>query len=85
MWYPAHVDGRTLVVIRARKSLFGGYDVIESGVLEHDGESLRLVGDRGSRVFTRAELESLQPVSPRSRIICCRGFDFFLLRSADAG
>ena len=84
MWYPAHVDGRTLVVIRRRKSLFGGYDVIESGVLEHDGESLHLVGDRGARVLTRAELDSVQPVAPRSRIAACRGFDFFLLRSGDA-
>ncbi len=85
MFQPAHIDGRTLVVIRARKSLFGGYDVIESGKLEHDGEALHLVGEQSSRAVTDAELESLQPVVQQSGISACRGFDFFLLRSADAG
>jgi hypothetical protein len=85
MWHPAHIDGRTLVVIRARKSLLRGYDVIESGMLEHDGEVLHLVGDNGSRAVTDAELESLQPVVQQSGISACRGFDFFLLRPANAG
>jgi hypothetical protein len=85
MWQPAHIDGRTLVVIRARESLLCGYDVIEFGMLEHDGEVLHLVGDHGSRTVTDAELESLQPVVPQSNISACRGFDFFLLRPANAG
>src|SRR5688500_13858102 len=86
MWHPAHVEGRTLVVIRARRSLFGGYDVIESGMLEdYGGGELRLVGDHGSRVVTDAELESLQPVLELTEITACRGFDFFLLRPQDAG
>jgi hypothetical protein len=83
MWYPAHIDGRTLVVIRARRSLLGGYDVVESGRLEHDGETLSLVGDHGSRAVTDAELNSLQPVSSQNGISACRGFDFFLLRPTD--
>src|SRR4051794_21346909 len=85
MWQPAHIDGRTLVVIHARTSLLGGYDVIESGILEHDGEMLHLVGDHGSRAVTDAELDSLQPVVQQSSISACRGFDFFLVRPANAG
>ena len=81
MWHPAEVDGRTLVVIRPRESVLGGYDVVESGRLEHDdGEVLRLVGDHGSRAVTDVELDSLQPVVAHSRISACRGFDFFLVR-----
>ncbi len=83
MWQAAHIDGRTLVVIRPRKSSLGGYDVVESGMMRHDGEVLHLVGDNGSRAVTDAEMESLQPVTPQSDIPACRGFDFFLLRSAD--
>jgi hypothetical protein len=85
MWQPAHIDGRTLVVIRPRKSVLGGYDVIESGVMQHDGEVLYLVGDHGSRAVTKSELGSLQPVVPQSSIAVCRGFDFCLIRPADAG
>ena len=80
MWHPAHVDGSTLVVIHARKGLFGGYDVVESGTLEHDGETLHLVGKHGSRAVTDAELASLQPVASQNKIAACRGFSFFLLR-----
>jgi hypothetical protein len=83
--HPTEIDGRTLVVIRARRSLLGGYDVVESGMLEHDGEVLHLVGDHGSRAVTDAELGSLQPVVQQSIISVCRGFDFFLLRPANAG
>jgi hypothetical protein len=85
MLQPAHIDGRALVVLRPRKSLLGGYDVIESGMMQHDGEVIRLVGDHGSRVVTDAEIQSLQPVAPHSGMAACRGFDLFLLRSADAG
>lgn len=84
MWHPAHVDGRTLVVIRQRKSLCGGFDVVESGRLQHDGKLLELVGDHGSRVLSNAELNALQLVVPQSRMKVCRGFDFFLLQPLDA-
>ncbi len=80
MWQPAHIDGRTLIVIQPKESLLGGYDVIESGSLEHDGESLQLVGDHGTRTVTDAELESLQLVVQETNIKACRGFDFFLIR-----
>ena len=85
MWHPAHVDGRTLVVIRPSKSCLGGYDVVESGMLEDDGEVLHLVGAHGSRAVTEGERESLQPVVQQTGIAVCRGFNFFLLRPADAG
>jgi hypothetical protein len=84
MWHPTHIDGRSLVVIRPRRSFLGGYDIVESGMLKYDGEVLRLVGDHGSHAITDTELDSLQPVVPQSRIDACRGFDFFLLRSANA-
>ena len=58
---------------------------MESGMLEHDGEVLHLVGDHGSRAVTDAELKSLQPVVQQSSISARRGFDFFLLQSANAG
>ena len=85
MWYPAHIDGRTLVIIQPRPSVFGGYESVESGMLEYDGEVLHLVGAHGSRALLNAELESLQPVVPHSGIAVCHGFDFFLLRSVAAG
>ena len=85
MWHPGHVDGRTLVVIRPKKSFLGGYDVVESGLLEHDGAVLHLVGDHGSRTVTDAERDSLQPVVQQTQIAACCGFDFFLVRAADAG
>ena len=85
MWDPADIDGRTLVIIRPKTSFLGGYDVVESGLLEDDGEVLHLVGDHGSRAVTDAERESLQPVVQQNKIAVCRGFDFFLLRPAGAG
>jgi hypothetical protein len=85
MWQPAHIDGRTLIVIRPGKSVLGGYHVVESETLEYDGEALHLVGDHGSRAVTDAELNALQPVVSQSRINACRGFDFFLLRPANEG
>lgn len=83
MWNPAHIDGRTPVVIRPRTSLRGGYDVIESGTLKHDGQLLHLVSEHRSRAVMEAELRSLQNVVPQSRIRACRGFDFFLLMPRD--
>ncbi len=72
-------------MIRPRNSFLGGYDAIESGTLQHDGEMLHLVGDHGSRALTEIELDALQPVVSQSGITACRGFDFFLLRPASAG
>lgn len=83
MWHPAHVDGRTLVVIKPRNSRRGGYDVIESGRMRHDGDVLHLDRDDGSRPMTDDERGSLQPVTPTSHITACRGFDFFLLRLSE--
>lgn len=78
-WLPIQVDGRLLVILKRRNSIFGGYTVIESGRLAHDGEKLELVGRRGRRVLSEAELESIQPVTPQTRIAQCRSFDLFLL------
>jgi hypothetical protein len=85
MWYPAHIDGCSLVVLRPRGSILGGYDVVESGCLEYDGQELRLASDGGSRVVTQAELAELQPVAAQNRIAACQSFDFFRILPADAG
>jgi hypothetical protein len=75
--HPAHVDGRTLIVIR-RTTM--GYKSLQSGRLSHDGRQLTLVGEHGEIAITDRELAELQPVVPSNQISACRGFDFFLLR-----
>ena len=84
MFQPAHVDGRTLVVLQPRESILGGYSVVESGRLEHDGEELRLVGDVGCRLVSDDELGEFQPVTSQNRIAACTSFDFFIVRPAMA-
>ena len=81
MLHPAHVDGRSLVILRRRGRR---YSVVASGRLEHDGESLALVGDGKPRVVTEAELASLFVVKPDTQITVCRGFDLFLVEDSEA-
>lgn len=50
-----------------------------SGQLEHDGETLELVGEDERRVITESELASFMVVHPDTQITMCRGFDFFLI------
>ena len=85
MWHPAHVDGRSLVVLRPRASILGGHDVVESGLLANYGDELRLVSDGTERVISEAELAQLQPVTPQNRIAACRSFDFFLMLGSPRG
>lgn len=84
MWHPHHLDGCTLVIIQARNSFFGGYDVVESGMMEYDGEVLHLVGEQSSRSMDDVEIQQLQTVGAKNAIAACRGFDFFLLRLVGA-
>jgi hypothetical protein len=81
MFYPAHLDGCSVVVLRQGRR---GFHVVESGFLCFDGERLTLGEGRACRVFTDAEQESLMTVTEHSRIPECRGFQFFVLAESDA-
>ncbi len=80
MLHPIEVDGRTLVILRRSSRWLGSQFIIESsGRLEHDGETLTLVGDNMQRNISDEELAGLMTVKPDSLIAECRGFDFFLV------
>jgi hypothetical protein len=49
--------------------------------LEHDGETLVLVGDGLRRVVTDQDLASMMPVIPDNQITQCREFDLFLIQN----
>jgi hypothetical protein len=75
--HPIHVDGRALVILRQTGRRF---DVIASGRLAYDGESLTLRDtDGGERTISDAELDGFQPVVATNRIRECQGFDLYLL------
>jgi hypothetical protein len=76
VFQPAHIDGDTLVVLLHCRWRF---QIIASGRLSYDGETLTLVGNGSKRVVTDAEIGELQPVTENCRIPECVGFDFFLL------
>jgi hypothetical protein len=81
MLNPHHVDGRLLVILRPQKRLLGSqFSVVESGRLEHDGETLALVRDDQRRVVSDQELEGFMVVKPDTLICECRGFDLFLIQ-----
>lgn len=74
--HPSIVDGRSLVVLRQKRT---GFSIVEKGVLEHDGNSLCLVDGGDSRIITDVELSATQIVRADTRIAACRGFDLFLI------
>ena len=81
MFQPSHVDGRTLVILRGRNRCLGPQlSVVACGQLEHDGETLTLVGNDQARVLSDQELAAVMIVKPDSRIAECRGFDLFLIQ-----
>jgi hypothetical protein len=81
MFQPAHVDGRSLVILRRRRTWLGWrFSVVASGLLEHDGEILALVDGESNRVITEQELAEVLLVKPDTRIAECRGFDLFLIQ-----
>ena len=81
MFNPHHVDGRTLVILRRVQFGFGSpFSVVTSGRLEHDGETLTLVGNEMRRVVTAQELAGFKNVKPDTQIAVCRSFDLFLIR-----
>jgi hypothetical protein len=80
MHHPAHIDGRSVVILRQGRR---GFRVLESGILSYDGQTLSLGEGESRRVFSDDEWHSLMPVAAGSRIPECRDFDFFLLSEAD--
>ena len=81
MYQPAHVDGRSLVLVRQTR---WGYEPIETGFLADDGESLWLEGETGERRrITEDELSRFLQVTGDNRIGPCKGFDFFIMLSPD--
>jgi hypothetical protein len=81
MHHPAHIDGRSVVILRQVRR---GFHVLESGILSYDGQTLTLGEDKSRRTFSDDEVQSLMPVVEGSRIPECHGFDFFLLLNAEA-
>ena len=83
MEHPAHLDGCNIIIIRQKRSLLRTrFEVLESGFLCYDGETLTLESDRGDepRVFTSEEQEKILTVSERSRIPECAGYRLFVLQ-----
>jgi len=70
----AHIDGRTLVVIRRT---WLGYEAVESGRLLFDGVGLCLENENGQRVVGDQEIDTLKLVTAENEIQPCRGFDLF--------
>ncbi len=82
MYLPAHLDGRSVVVLCQGRR---GFSALESDILSYDGQTLSLVdGGESQRVLSDGELQSLMPVAPASRMPECRGFDFYLIAETGA-
>jgi hypothetical protein len=79
MFYPAHLDGCSVVLLRQESR---GFRVLERGCLSFDGETLSLVHAESSRPFSNGERDSLMPVTAGNCIPECRGADFFVLVEA---
>jgi hypothetical protein len=77
MYHPAHIEGRTVVVLRREAR---GYSIVESGRLEFNGEDLSLVNGDFKRLFPDEEISLLKRVVAGNRIPQCEGFDLFLVR-----
>jgi len=80
--HPVEADGCGLVIIQERShGLRVVYDVVESGVLIYDGETLSLEHQDGSqREVPEREWPDVLNVAASNRIPQCAGFDFFIVR-----
>ena len=79
---PVRLDGNTLVVLRDKSTSFRtAFEIVRSGRLCYDGETLRLKNESGTTVWTLPD--EIPPgicnVTPENRIPECAGYDFFLL------
>ena len=81
MLNPAHVDGRSLIILRRRSTWAGlKFAIVASGRLDHDGEKLTLVGDNSTRVIADQERAAFMIVKPDTQIAECPGFDQYLIQ-----
>ena len=83
MYPPAHIDGLGLVILRQNDGLFGRrFEVVESGWLSYDGETLTFESDRGDqpREVNDSERAQILDVSSANRIAECNGYDLFILQ-----
>jgi hypothetical protein len=78
-------DGHRLVILREHPNPFGArYEVLESGVVQREGETLWLTGQDGAaRDLSHFETTRMLYVTPYNRIPECTGFSFFLLHRED--
>jgi hypothetical protein len=80
MYHPSEVDGSSLVVLRQTRL---GFEIVESGILCYDGETLRLeTVPNGWRIIDDAECSNYRYVGPENRIPECQGFDLFVIHPA---
>lgn len=82
MHHPAHIDGCNLIILRQIHGLLcARFEVLESGWLSYDGETLMLESDRGDqpRVFTEEEQKRILTVSAGNKISECAGYRLFVL------
>ena len=75
------LDGCSLVIIRQRSGMFGGFDIIESGELTYDGDTLTFESDRDAdpRVVTEEEQRQILTVNEHTQIPECVGYRLFIL------
>jgi hypothetical protein len=81
---PAHIDGCNLVILRQTGgSLRWTFEVVESGWLHFDGDTLTLDSDRGAppRAVSEAEQEQILTVSEKNGIPHCAGYRLFILQA----
>ncbi len=76
MYHGTQIDGCTLVFVRRT---FLDFNVVESGLLSFDGESVWLASDGGERPLNETELAQILDVTAENKIAACRGFDLFVI------
>jgi hypothetical protein len=80
MWRGVDVHDRSLIILKPRSRILGGFSTVESGRLFHPtGDEVIFSTTAGDRLFTDAELQILTPVTARNRIQLCHGFDLFII------
>ncbi len=81
--HPAHLDGRSLIILRERDTLFrSGFEVVASGDLHFDGETLMLESpDGGIRIVPESECSQILTVTRTNQIPECAGFQLVILET----
>jgi hypothetical protein len=81
MWYPTQLDGCSIVILRPPSGFRRHFEIVEKGVLSHDGETLTLASETGraGRIVTEDELSRILTVGDGNMIPECEGFQLFIL------